>query len=97
MLNILSFIKEILKKIKKWYHHDREFKWYAIGLAVALWFYLLSENYAQVGYSWYKVWDHSQNIPIITTQESSPRETILNTILEEEKQIDNENTVKVGN
>ena len=49
--DIINLIKK-LEKFKTWYHHDRETKWYAVGFAVALWFYLLSENYAQVGYSW---------------------------------------------
>ena len=43
--DIINLIKKSLKKFKTWYHHDRETKWYAVGFAVALWFYLLSENY----------------------------------------------------
>ncbi|HAX99395.1 MAG TPA: hypothetical protein DCY12_11040 [Candidatus Atribacteria bacterium] len=95
--DIIKLIKNSWKKIKTWYHHDRETKWYAIGFAVALWFYLLSENYAQVGYSWHKVWDHSTTIPIITTQQNLPGDAIPGAILEEIKPIDNVKTVKGGN
>jgi len=95
--DIIKLIKNSWKKIKTWYHHDRETKWYAIGFAVALWFYLLSENYAQVGYSWHKVWDHSTTIPIITTQQNLSGDAIPGAILEEIKPIDNVKTVKGGN
>ena len=95
--DIINLIKKSLKKFKTWYHHDRETKWYAVGFAVALWFYLLSENYAQVGYSWQKVWDHSTTIPITTPQQTLPGDTIPGAILEEIKPIDNDKTVKGGN
>ncbi|NLJ50011.1 MAG: hypothetical protein GX428_10590 [Candidatus Atribacteria bacterium] len=83
--------------MKTWYHHDREIKWYALGFAIALWFYLLSENYAQEGYSWHKLWDHSSSISIIYSKQTLPGNTIPGTILEEIKPIDNEKTVKGGN
>ena len=95
--DIINLIKKSLKKFKTWYHHDRETKWYAVGFAVALWFYLLSENYAQVGYSWQKVWNHSTIIHITTTQQTLPGDTIPGAILEEIKPIDNDKTVKGGN
>ena len=95
--DIINLIKKSLKKFKTWYPHDRETKWYAVGFAVALWFYLLSENYAQVGYSWQKVWNHSTIIPITTTQQTLPGDTIPGAILEEIKPIDNDKTVKGGN
>lgn len=83
--------------MKTWYHHDREIKWYALGFAIALWFYLLSENYAQEGYSWLKLWDHSTGTSIIHTEQPLPGDATPVTILEEIKPIDNEKTVKGGN
>ena len=97
MQSIVIFLKNGWKKTKSWYQHDRDAIWYAIGFALALWFFLLSENYAQVGYSWQKAWDQTETISIITTDNLSRRETMPNAILEEEKQLENEKMVKGGN
>jgi len=95
--DIFIFFKNGWKKIQIWYHHDRKTKWYALGFAITLWFYILSEYYAQGGYSWPKVWDRSLTVPIITTQQILSRDAIPRANLEEIKLLDQNITVKGGN
>ncbi len=97
MNKIIDFILIMVKKIIKWYQHDRDAKWYTVLFAFALWFFLLSENYAQEGYSWQRVWDQPGTAGIINAQQLPlPSESMPNAILEKEYH-ENEKLVKGGN
>ncbi|MCX6089680.1 MAG: hypothetical protein NTX88_04795 [Candidatus Atribacteria bacterium] len=48
----ITWFKTIRKSITRWFSRDRDVKLFAFLFTLALWFFLLSELFAQNGYTW---------------------------------------------